>query len=173
MERVQAMSSASLELGEIVRTEVREQSGAVSSYSHDYPVDPSGLVRIPALNPIAATGKTLTQLRDAIGSAMVAQGLFSSVTVNLTLLPTRVNFADKIVPGHTLFLRILGNDGSVQPVSGSYTVDPTGAVNLPLGLGFVRVDGHLLFEAEHAIEQGLGNVFIQPFVVNVTRVQLA
>ena len=169
------MSSASLELGEIVNTEVREPSGAISSYSHDYPVDPSGLLRIPALNPIAATGQMLIQLRDAIAGAMIAQGLFSSVTVNLTLLPTRVNFTDKIKPGDNLFLRVLGNDGTVQPISGSYTVDPTGAINVPLGLGLVRVDGHLLFEAEHAIEQALalGGIFIQPFVVNVTRVQLA
>jgi protein involved in polysaccharide export with SLBB domain len=166
------MSGAALELGEIVRTEVRESSGALSSYSHDYPVDPSGLVRIPALSPIAAKDKTLTQLRDAIAGAMVDQGLFSSVTVNLTLLPTRVDFADKIRPGDKLFLRVLGNDGTLEPISGSYTVDPTGAVNLPLGLGFVRVDGHLLFEAEHALQQGLGGVFIQPLVVNVTRVQL-
>jgi protein involved in polysaccharide export with SLBB domain len=168
-----AMSSDSLELGEIVKAEVREPSGAITSFSHDYPIDPSGLLRIPSLNPIAAKDKTLMQLRDAIANAMVNEGLFSSVTVNLTLLSTRVDFANKIQPGDMLFLRILGDDGTVDPSSGSFTVDQTGSINIPF-LGGTLVGGALLFEAEHQIEQGLidGGFFTQPFV-NVTRVQLA
>jgi protein involved in polysaccharide export with SLBB domain len=167
------MSSGSLELGEIVNAEVREPSGAITSFSHDYPIDPSSLLRIPSLNPITATGKTLIQLRDAIAAAMVAEGLFSSVTVNLTLLSTRVDFANNISPGDTLFLRMLGGDGTVDPSSGSFTVDGTGSINIPF-LGGVLVGGSRLFEAEHQIEQGLidGGFFAQPFV-NVTRVQLA
>jgi protein involved in polysaccharide export with SLBB domain len=167
------MSSASLELGEIVKTEVREAAGIISSYSHNYPIEPSSLLRIPSLEPIAAKGKTLTRLRDAIAGAMVAEGLFTRVTVNLTLLSARVDYANKIRPGDKLFLRILGHDGTVDPSSGSYTVDETGSINIPL-LGLVRVDGALLFEAEHNIEQGLiGGGFLSSPVVNVTRVQRA
>jgi protein involved in polysaccharide export with SLBB domain len=168
------MSSDSLELGEIVTAEIRDPSGIITSYSHDYPIDPSGLLRIPSLDPIFAKGLTLTQLRDAIADAMVSQGLFSSVTVNLTLLFQQVDFANAITPGDDLFLRILGNDGTADPSSGSYTVDGTGSINIPF-LGLTRVLGALLFEAEHAIEQGLidGGFFTLPFVVNVTRVQLA
>jgi protein involved in polysaccharide export with SLBB domain len=168
-----AVSSGSLELGEIVNAEVRDASGAITSFSHDYPIDSSSLLRIPSLSPIAATGQTLIQLRDAIAGAMVAEGLFSIVTVNLTLLSTRVDFANNISPGDTLFLRNLGGDGTVDPSSGSFTVDGTGSINIPF-LGGVLVGGSLLFEAEHQIEQGLikGGFFTQPFV-NVTRVQLA
>jgi protein involved in polysaccharide export with SLBB domain len=167
------MSSDSLEKGEIVHAEVREASGAITSFSHDYPIDPSSLLRIPSLNPIAAEGSTLIQLRDAIAGAMVTEGLFTSVTVNLALLSTRVDFANKISPGDNLFLRILGGDGTVDPSSGSFTVDGTGSINIPF-LGGVLVGGSLLFEAEHQIEQGLiqGGFFPTPFV-NVTRVQLA
>ena len=167
------MSSASLELGEVVHAEVREPSGAITTFSHDYPIDPSSLVRIPSLSPIAAAGVTLIQLRDAIADAMVSEGLFASVTVNLTLLSTRVDFSNKIGGGDLLFLRILGPDGTIDPSSGSFPVDGTGSVNIPF-LGGVLVDGALLFEAEHQIEQGLidGGFFAQPFVY-LTRVQLA
>lgn len=168
------MSSDSLALGEIIGTEIRNASGIIEPYSHDYPIDPSGLLRIPSLEPIPARGATLTQLRDKIADAIVNQGLLSIVTVNLALSPQQVDFASKITPGDDLFLRILGNDGAADPSSGSYTVDGTGNINIPF-LGFVRVEGALLFEAEHAIEQGLidGSFFTLPFVVNVTRVQLA
>jgi protein involved in polysaccharide export with SLBB domain len=170
------MSSTSLELGEIVKTEVREAGGVPSPFSHDYPIDPSGFMRIPDLEPIAAEGKGLTQLRNAITDAMVAEGLFTSgsVTVNLTLLSTRVDYANKIRPGDKLFLRIFGEpDLTVDPSSGSYTVDETGSINIPL-LGLVRVDGALLFEAENQIRQGLiDGGFLDSPVVYVTRVQLA
>jgi len=167
------MSNNSLELGEVVNAEVRESSGAITAFSHEYPIDSSSLLRIPSLNPIAAVGKTLIQLRDAIHDAMISEGLFSIVTVNLTLSSTRIDFANTIGVGDTLFLRILGPDGTVDPSSGSFTVDPTGSINIPF-LGGVLVNGALLFEAEHQIEQGLidGGFFAQPFV-NVTRVQLA
>lgn len=167
------MSGMSLEFGEIVKAEIREGAGAISTFSHDYPIDPSGLLRIPSLKPLQATGKELPQLRDAIADAMVDQGLFGSVIVNLTLLPERVDFNNKIISGDDLFLRILESDGVVAPSSGLYPVDPNGSINIPL-LGSVLVKEHLLFEGEHAIEQGLidGGFFIQPFV-NVTRVRLS
>ena len=40
------MSSMSLELGEIVNVEVRDSQGRVTSFSHDYPIDASSLLRI-------------------------------------------------------------------------------------------------------------------------------
>jgi protein involved in polysaccharide export with SLBB domain len=168
------MSSTSLELGEIVNTEVREPSGAVTSFSHDYPIDGSRLLRIPSLSPILAEGKTLTpELRDEIRDRFVADGVFSSVTVNLTLMSTRVDFENKIQPGETLFLRLLGLDGTVDPSSGSFAVDGSGSINIPF-LGGVLVRDSFLFEVEHQIEQGLidAGAFAEP-LVNVTRVQLA
>ena len=48
------MSDTSLELGEIVNVEVRDPAGVVSSFTHDYPVDPSRLILIPSLNTIFA-----------------------------------------------------------------------------------------------------------------------
>jgi protein involved in polysaccharide export with SLBB domain len=64
-----------------------------------------------------------------------------------------VDFSNKIRPGDTLFLRILGNDVTVDASSRSFTVDGTGSINIPF-LGGVSVRDHLLFEAEHQIEQG-------------------
>jgi hypothetical protein len=167
------MSSSSLELGEIVNVEVRDPAGVVSSYTHDYPVDPSRLIRIPLLNTIFAEGKALTpDLRDEISDRFVADGVFTSLTVNLTLASARVDFDNKIQPGDTLFVRTLGIDGTVDPSSGAFVVDGFGSINIPF-LGGVLVRDSLLFEAEHQIEQGLvdGGVFAQP-LVNVTRVQL-
>lgn len=168
------MSTTSLELGEIVNAEVRDPSGAVTSFSHDYPIDASRLLRIPSLSPILAEGKTVTpELRDEIRDRFVSDGIFSSLTVNVTLMATRVDFENKIQPGDTLFLRLLGLDGTVDPSSGSFAVDASGSISIPF-LGGVLVRDNLLFEAEHQIEQGLidSGVFAQP-LVNVTRVQLA
>ena len=121
------MSSTSLELGEIVNVEVRDSSGAVTSFSHDYPIDASSLLRIPSLSPIQAVGKALTpELRDEIHDRFVSDGVFSNLTVNLTLSSAQVDFENKIQPGETLFLRLLGLDGTVDPSSGSFTVNRIG-----------------------------------------------
>ena len=168
------MSSTSLELGEIVNVEVRDSSGAVTSFSHDYPIDASSLLRIPSLSPIQAVGKALTpELRDEIRDTFVSDAVLSILTVNLTLSSAHVDFENKIQPGETLFVRLLGLDGTVDPSSGSFAVDGSGSINIPF-LGGVLVRDNLLFEAEHQIEQGLidGGFFTQP-LVNVTRVQLA
>lgn len=113
------------------------------------------------------------ELRDEIRDRFVSDGIFSSLTVNVTLMSTRVDFENKIQPGDTLFLRLLGLDGTVDPSSGSFAVDASGSISIPF-LGGVLVRDNLLFEAEHQIEQGLidDGVFAQP-LVNVTRVQLA
>jgi len=164
----------SLELGEIVNVEVRDASGVVTSFSHDYPIDASSLLRIPSLGQIIAKGMALTpDLRDAIADRFVSDGIFSVVTVNVSLLSAMVDFDTKITPGETLFLRILGPDGTIDPSSGSFPVDGSGTVNIPF-LGATLLRDNLLFEAEHQIEVGLedGGFFAQPFV-NVTRVQLA
>ncbi|MHB9864485.1 polysaccharide biosynthesis/export family protein [Streptomyces sp. YIM S03343] len=168
------MSDTSLDLGEIVEVEVRDASGAVTAFTHEYPVDPSGLLRIPSLSTIQATGKALTpELRDEIQDRFVADGILSPATVNLTLGFARVDFDNKIQPGDMLFVRLLAPDGTVDPGSGSFVVDGSGSINIPF-LGGVLVGDSLLFEAEHQIEQGLidGGFFTQP-LVNVTRVQLA
>lgn len=167
------MSSTSLELGEIVNVEVRDSSGAVTSFSHDYPIDASSLLRIPSLSPILAEGKALTpELRDEIHDRFVSNGVFTDLTVNLTLSSAHVDLQNKIQPGETLFLRLLNLDGTVDPSSGSFAVDGSGSINIPF-LGGVLVRDNFLFEAEHQIEQGLvdGGFFAQP-LVNVTRVQL-
>ena len=169
------MSSTSPELGEIVNVEVRDAAGVVTSFSHDYPIDASSLLRIPSLSTIIAKDLALMpDLRDTIADRFVNDQVLSVVTVNVTLLPTMVDFQRKIAPGETLFVRILGSDGSIDPSSGSFPVDGSGTINIPF-LGGTLVRDNLLFEAEHQIEVGLeeGQFFTQPFVVNVTRTQLA
>ena len=168
------MSSLSLDPGEIVSVEVRDSAGAVTAFTHDYPVDASSLLRIPSLSTIAAVGKTLTpDLRDEVTDRFVTDGILSAPTVNLTLSSARVDLENKIQPGETLYLRLLNPDGTVDPSSGSFAVDGSGSMNIPF-LGGVFVLDALLFEAEHLIEQGLldGGFFTQP-LVNVTRVPLA
>ena len=174
MERAE-MSQSSLELGEVVHVEVRDSAGAVTDYTHEYPIDASGLLRIPSLSQIIAHGMALTpDLRDTISDHFVSDGIFSVVTVNVTLTSTRIDFDTEIAPGETLFIRILNSDGSADQSSGAFPVDGAGIVHIPF-LGGTLVRHHRLFEAEHQIEVGLeeGGFFSQPFVVNVTRVNLA
>ncbi|GAB3968888.1 polysaccharide biosynthesis/export family protein [Plantactinospora veratri] len=168
------MSTTSLSLGEVVNVEVREASGAVTLFSHDYPVDASRLLRIPSLGPVLAEGKPLTpDLRDDIYNQFSADGVLFGHTVNLGLSGIRVDLENTVQPGQTLFLRLLNPDGAVEPSSGSFAVDGSGSIHIPF-LGDVLVRDHRLFEAEHQIEQGLidGGFFTQP-LVNVTRVPLA
>jgi protein involved in polysaccharide export with SLBB domain len=166
------MSATLLELGEIIRAEIRDPSGAVSSFSHDYPIDPSSLLRMPSLIPIPAVGQSLATLQILITNSLVNGGIFTSPTVNLALLNSRVDFLNRISPGDRLFVRVLATDGSVDPSSGAYTVDGAGFINFPF-VGGIPLQAALLFEAEQQIGQGLidQGIFPQPFV-NVTRVQL-
>ncbi|MGY1580341.1 polysaccharide biosynthesis/export family protein [Streptomyces sp. MN13] len=169
------MSTTSLQLGEIVHAEVRELTGTVSTYSHEYPVDASRLIRIPDLSPIIAEGKPLTpDLRDEIHDRLIAdRALSGTIAVNLSLAFARVDWQRTIQPGDTLFVRFLDRGGKVDPASGSFPVDGSGTISIPF-LGSVLVRDHRLFEAEHAIEQGLldGRFFPRP-LVNVTRVHLS
>jgi protein involved in polysaccharide export with SLBB domain len=168
------MSSSSVEVGEVIDLEVRDPAGAITTFSHEYPVDASRLLRIPSLSLILAEGKPLfPDLRDEISDRFVSDGIFASVTVNLALSFSQVDFQNQIQAGDALFVRLLNPDGTVDPSSGSFAVDASGSVNIPF-LGGVFVEGSLLFEAEHQVEQGLldGGFFTQP-LVNVTRVQLA
>ncbi|MFI1508121.1 polysaccharide biosynthesis/export family protein [Streptomyces sp. NPDC020597] len=167
------MPADSLELGEVVNAEIRDASGAVTSFTHEYPIDASRLLRIPSLNTIIAEGKPLTpDLRDEIHDRFVDDGILDPVTVNLTLSSTRVDLENTIQPGEKIFVRLLNPDGTVDPSSGSFVVDGSGSINIPF-LGGVLVRNYRFFEAEHEIEQGLidGGFFSQP-IVNVTRVQL-
>ena len=165
------MSANLLELGEIIRAEIRD-SGAVSSFSHDYPIDPSSLLRIPSLIPISAVGQSLATLQILITNSLINERILTSPTVNLALLSARVDFLNKINPGDGLFVRILATDGSIDPSSGVYVVDGAGFINFPF-IGVIPLQGALLFEAENQIGQGLidQGILTQP-MVNVTRVQL-
>jgi protein involved in polysaccharide export with SLBB domain len=161
-----------LAVGQIVYTEIRAGEGGVESYSHEYPIEPSGKVRIPLVAPVSAQAKTLTELRDAIANAIVTAKLFKEVTVNLTVLSTRVDYANIIKPGEKLFLRILENDGKISPSSGAYVVDNTGSINIPF-LGLVKVAGAFLVDAQTQIEQGLiVKLILKSPVVHVTRTHL-
>ncbi|USQ85312.1 polysaccharide biosynthesis/export family protein [Streptomyces phaeoluteigriseus] len=168
------MSTTSLELGEVVNVEVREASGAVTPFSHEYPVDASSLLRIPSLNMIVAAGKALQpDLRDEIHDRFVSDGVLSSLTVNVTPSSTLVDLENTIQPGETIFVRLLNTDGTIDSSSGSFPVDASGSIHMPF-LGGVLLNNNRFFEAEHQIEQGLsdGGFFAQP-LVNVTRTQLA
>ena len=113
-------------------------------------------------------------LRDTIADRFVSDGILPVVTINLSLLSTTVDLDTKISLARVSFWRGFWVDGSIDPSSGPFPVDGSGIINIPF-LGGTLVRDNLLFEAEHQIEVGLedGGFFSQPFVVNVTRVQLA
>src|SRR5262249_39640388 len=62
-------ASPTLAKGQVVNVEIREASGAVSAFSHEYPIDSAGNIEIPTAGTIVAGGKTLVQLRQAIHNA--------------------------------------------------------------------------------------------------------
>jgi protein involved in polysaccharide export with SLBB domain len=139
--------AVSLVVGQIVHTEVRAEAGGITPWSHDYPIEPSGNLRIPLVAPVAAAGQTVTQLRQAIAGAIVAAKLFPAVTVNLDVLSAQVDYTNTIKGGEKLFLRIL-DGGNVSPSSGSYIVDNSGEINIPF-LGFIKVSGRFLVDVQN------------------------
>ncbi len=152
--------------GQVVNVEVRDGSGKVTEFSHEYPVDLAGNIEFPTAGTVAAAGKTLVQLRQAIHNAF-AGGVFVSPTVNVSLSSKTVSYSDVIRIGATLQIRVLDGVGAVDPSSGAYTVDTAGKIHIPF-LGDLSVAGMTMAALENQIEGGIRNAFITNAVVNVT-----
>lgn len=164
--------SVTLTTGHVIHAEIRDPAGIVTEYSHDYPVEPSGNIRIPKVAAIKALGLTLTQLRDAITQAILAAGLYSKVTVNVALSSAKVDYHIPISTNDKLYLRILESSGKIDSSSGAYVVDNSGSINIPY-IGMMNVKGRMLIDVQADIENHIisGTILQQP-VVNLSRALL-
>jgi protein involved in polysaccharide export with SLBB domain len=165
-------STSSLITGQVVNVQIRELGGRISEFSHEYPVDLQGCVRIPSLGCVQARGLTLVQLRQAINNALVQMQILINPTVNVTSSSKTVPYTQQIQSGDTLFVRILESSGTSDPSSGAYPVDATGRLHLPY-IGDITVAGMTIAALETQIEQGLisGQIYRNP-TVHVSMTQL-
>ena len=161
--------AVTLATGNVIHAEIRDGAGSVTDYTHDYPVEPSGNIRIPKVAAIRAQGLTLTQLRDAITQAILTAGLYTKVTVNVALSSTKVDYHVPISTNDKLFLRILESAGKIDSSSGAYVVDNSGSINIPY-VGMLNVKGRMLADVQADIENNIisGAILQQP-VVNLSR----
>jgi protein involved in polysaccharide export with SLBB domain len=164
--------TATIVTGNVVNVEVRDSAGVVTDYSHEYPVEPNGNIRIPNIAPVTAQGLTLLQLRDAITQAFLTGAVFTAVTVNVRMTSKRVDYPVPISVNDNLHLRIMDIAGKNDNASGMYVVDNAGNINIPY-LGLTQVRGQMLMTAQTSIETKLNGPFFANPVVNLTRVNLA
>jgi protein involved in polysaccharide export with SLBB domain len=163
--------TVTLAIGHVVRTEIRDSAGKPTEYTHEYPIEPSGNVRIPDMKPIPAQGKTLIQLGDLVKAAILAAKLYEIITVNTTLSSMMIDYTVPIATDDKLFLRILFH-GNVDVASGTYVVDASGSINIPV-IGLIKVNGRMLVDVQSDIEQGLAsNKHLYGTVVHITRTPL-
>ncbi|NEQ32571.1 MAG: DUF4157 domain-containing protein [Leptolyngbya sp. SIO4C5] len=165
-----APTPATLSDGQVVSVEIRDGSGAVTEFSHEYPIDLAGNIEIPTAGTLPARGQTLAQLRQAIHNAFMPN-ILRNPTVNVALTNKTVNYSRQLSNGDTVHMRVLGGSGEVDPSSGSYTVDAQGQLHLPF-VGDITVAGDTLTAVENRIEQGIRSGFILNAVVHLAMTQL-
>lgn len=119
-----------LRMGQVIRVEVRSSGGDIEPMTHNYPVAPNGCVILPMLGCVIAAGKTTTQLRADIERGLT-NGFFRSPTVNVSLVSRTVNYGHIVAAGESIFIRVLGSDGSVE-FQGDFPVDSTGQIHIPM-----------------------------------------
>jgi protein involved in polysaccharide export with SLBB domain len=153
---------------QVVAVDVRDAVGGSTSYSHEYPINPPGYVKIPALPRIQTTGMTPASLAARIHDAFINGRIFLSVAVNITVSSKTVPYERVIVAGDILYVRVLGSAGSPETVSGSYPVDEQGKFRHPW-LGQITAAGKTLLALENEIEAAVATRgFLQKAVVHVS-----
>jgi N-acetylmuramoyl-L-alanine amidase len=159
---------------QVVWIEVRDPSGAVTAYTHEYPVkadpltagsdDPGVQITLPDLAPVRAREIKLPDLRKQLAAAFVAAKLFPTVSVNAKVATKAIAYEQPVAPGATLYLRILQKGGAIDPASGGYPVNDAGEVDLPR-LGVVHVGGYTLGDAEQTLLKAIGDARLFPGAV--------
>lgn len=130
--------ATALRTGNVVHVDVRSQSGAVDAMTKNYPVEPDGTIHLPMIGNIAAAGKTTTQLNVDIRTALM-NGFLNDPVVNVSPVPKTIDYTHLVAAGETIFVRVLGSDGSVE-FDGNFPVDSNGVAHIP-GAGDVNVLG--------------------------------
>lgn len=156
-EQTPSTANAPLQPSQVVRVEIRDSSGAISALSHDYPIEPAGVLRLPRLEPIRAAGTSIAELRKTISEALLEARVYTSASVNVRPSETTVPFGVKLSAGDTVFLRLLDHQGAVLPVSGGYPLSSAGEVDLPY-LGLVIAKDKTIEQLQAAIIGGLSQV---------------
>jgi protein involved in polysaccharide export with SLBB domain len=166
-----------LTTGQVVNVEIRESNGAVTAFSHEYPIDSAGNIRIPsgaapAVGIVPARGRTLVQLRQAIFNALTQGRILLNPTVNVSLSSKTVTPTQRVGVGDTVHVRVLESGGAVDPSSGAYMVDSAGKLHLPV-VGEIDAAGKTVADLESQIQRGITAAkFLVNSVVHVSMVPL-
>lgn len=155
-------AETNLKEGQIVNVEIRESNGSISPLSHEYPIDPTGKIKIPSLtSKIQARGNTISELGERISKYIISNKIIANPTVNVNIVKTKsISYSHVIKNGDTIFMRILEADGKINESSGKYPVyaaaaaadDGGGKVLIP-GISFAIAARKKIFDLENEIEK--------------------
>lgn len=161
---------SSLKEGQVVNVEIREINGFISPFSHEYPIDPAGDLKVPSLPKIRAGGNTLLSLREKINNSLVSNKILENPIVNVNLVLTKpISYGYIIKNGDTIFIRILERQGKINESSGKYTVNSDERLYFPI-ISAVIASGKKLFDLENEMEESIINSgFIQSPCVYISR----
>jgi protein involved in polysaccharide export with SLBB domain len=164
-----ATPDAKLAEGQVVRLEVRDAAGAVTRYSHDYPIDLDGNLRLPTAGAVPAKDLSLVDLRANLGAAFGR--IVSGASVNVTPSPATVSYNDPLARSDRLYIRVLDPQGNIDPSSGAYAIDSQAKLHLPR-VGDVDTTDLTVGQLEVALESTIGQRFLHGAVVNVSKTEL-
>ncbi|MCE5301572.1 MAG: polysaccharide biosynthesis/export family protein [Planctomycetaceae bacterium] len=125
-----------------VGDEIRVESFSDPELNRDLLIQPDGTITLRLLGQVHATGRTVTQLRDALDESYKKYYKFPSITVT----PLRVN--TKLEDLRATIDRRAGIGGQSQAVR----VTPEGTVALP-GIGSVQAQGLTLPELQSELNE--------------------
>lgn len=158
-----------LTYGLVVRVEVRA-GGDIENITHEYPIDVNGYIKIPPLGLVRAAGLSTDQLADQIQGDLTTGGFIRSPTVNVTLTQKIVAYG-ALITYPSVYLRLLGPDGTVESGSGEYPVRSDGTLNLPY-VGIISARNRRLDVVESEIESLIRQGYIHNGFVHLTRQHL-
>ena len=166
------MGPPPLARNQIVAVEIRDPTGAITGYTHEYPVkadpnageEPGVQLTLPDVPPITAREINLVDLRKRIAEALVTAKLFASATVNAKVATKGIAYEQPVNPGDTIFLRVLQRAGVLDPVSGAYPVNEGGEIDLPK-LGVTHVGGSTLGDVEQTLLKTIADAKLFPGAV--------
>lgn len=163
-----AIAADLLATNDVIDVVIRDKDGNTTDFSHHYPVGTDGTVKMPSIAPIQAAGLSLKQFEDAVRKAYEALIIDPSVSTRQS--SSSVAYERKLDTGDDVHLRVLANNGEVEPISGKYFVNANGNVDFPV-IGTVPAKGRTFAELEADVAQRAEQFFRDP-VVHVTDTRL-
>lgn len=132
-----------LNVGDVVALNIQDRE----DLSYQYSVNPDGTIQFMLLGSFQVLGMTLGELSKALEKRYLEAGVLDKLSLGLTKYNIAVEgFIRKLNPGG------LGN----EPYSSTISID--GTANFPL-IGFVKLNGMTLQEADKLIEEKYQKVF--------------